>query len=48
MDLAVQLDKGEDGMHDLENKDKKIQPKYQSQILFTQVLQNFKGQMTHM
>lgn len=26
MDLAVRLDKGEDDMHDLENKDKKIQP----------------------
>lgn len=38
MDLAVWLDRGEDDMHELEKKDKKIQPKHQSQIIFTQVL----------
>lgn len=47
MNLAVWLDTGEDEMHELEERDKKIQLKHWSQICFTQVLQDFKGQTTH-
>lgn len=48
MNLAVCLDTGENDMHELEKRDKKkIQPKHQSQILFTQVLQDIKGQVMH-